>query len=441
MAYISQITLPNNSTYNLKDSRVDNLGTAAEKDFTTSITSDSTDLPTAGAVYTAIQNSTPTETDPTVPAWAKASTKPSYNASEINGAVRVDGSYGSPVYAYGVYGLTSTGTTQIPAYSATITNDNQVTTKKYVDDAISGISGLQHILDGSATGSVRTLRSQTEGSTYYIGDNQFEYTMGEDAFAEGYQTIAASYSAHAEGTNSIASGDTSHAEGEESIASGFAAHAEGYGSTASGDHSHAEGQGTQALGTNSHAEGLSTRATNQSQHVFGEYNVLDPNNGTTSLKGTYIQIVGNGTSNSTRSNARTLDWSGNETLAGKLTLGANAIAAMDAVTYQQLQERTPVTLCTYSSDPKGDGTETQFQITHGLNTTNVFVSVNITDTNGTYIAPLTSVQASAEIGYRVKIINANKIEVTFTAAPGTGAAVVNVFASISNYINADNVSY
>ena len=83
MAYISQITLPNNSTYNLKDSRVDNLGTAAEKDFTTSITSGSTDLPTAGAVYTAIQNSTPTETDPTVPAWAKASTKPSYVDTEI----------------------------------------------------------------------------------------------------------------------------------------------------------------------------------------------------------------------------------------------------------------------------------------------------------------------------------------------------------------------
>lgn len=109
--------------------------------------------------------------------------------------------------------------------------------------------------------------------------------------------------------------------------------------------------------------------------------------------------------------------------------------------YTAIQNSTPVTLCTYSSSPQGDGTETQFQITHGLNTTNVFVSVNITDTNGTYIAPLTSVQASAEIGYRVKIINANKIEVTFTAAPGTGAAVINVFAGISNYINADNVSY
>lgn len=38
-------------------------------------------------------------------------------------------------------------------------------------------------------------------------------------------------------------------------------------------------------------------------------------------KGTYVEIVGNGTNNNNRSNARTLDWSGNESLAGSLTLG------------------------------------------------------------------------------------------------------------------------
>ncbi len=82
-----------------------------------------------------------TETDPTVPSWAKQSTKPSYNASEINGAMRVDGSYGNPPYSYGVYGLGSTAT-QIPVYYSTqnITDSNQVTTKGYVDNAISGIT-------------------------------------------------------------------------------------------------------------------------------------------------------------------------------------------------------------------------------------------------------------------------------------------------------------
>ena len=34
-----------------------------------------------------------------------------------------------------------------------------------------------------------------------------------------------------------------------------------------------------------------------------------------------IEIVGNGTGANAKSNARTLDWSGNETLAGGITLG------------------------------------------------------------------------------------------------------------------------
>lgn len=106
-----------------------------------------------------------------------------------------------------------------------------------------GVNNLKNILDGSQTGSIRTVNSEVEGSTYWVGENSFEYTMGEDAFAEGYQTIAANYSAHAEGTNSIAIGDSSHAEGEESIASGLAAHAEGNG-RASGKYSHAEGTST-----------------------------------------------------------------------------------------------------------------------------------------------------------------------------------------------------
>lgn len=465
MAYISQITLPNNSTYNLKDSRVDNLGTAAEKNFTTTISSEGTDLPTAGAVYTAIQNSTPTETDPVFSASAAAGITSSditnWNAKVSDtktwGDVVAPSSRSDTTDARYVPQFSATSSTSgttatfaitrtepfscgVPKwdrskylYAATPSaNDNstKVATTAYVDTAISGISGLQHILDGSATGSIRTSGSKSEGSSYTIGNN---------AFAEGYFTEAKGIASHAEGYTTSAVGNYSHAQGGSTTASGSYAHAEGY-STQAGNYAHAQGESTTASGQYSHAQGQGTTAQRASQHVFGTYNILDTTGAGTSVKGNYVQIVGNGTS-STRSNARTLDWSGNETLAGKLTLGANATAAMDAVTYQQLQERTPVTLCTYSSSPQGDGTRTQFQIIHGLNTTNVFVSVNITDTNGTYIAPLTSVQASAEIGYRVKIISANKIKVTFTSAPGTGAAVVNVFAGISNYINADNVSY
>lgn len=111
------------------------------------------------------------------------------------------------------------------------------------------------------------------------------------------------------------------AEGAGTTATANYSHAEGNSTTASGESSHAEGYYTTASGNYSHAEGNNTVAQRRSQHVFGEYNVLDTTGSTTSQKGSYVEIVGNGTSNSYRSNARTLDWSGNETLAGTLTIG------------------------------------------------------------------------------------------------------------------------
>lgn len=144
---------------------------------------------------------------------------------------------------------------------------------------------------------------------------------GEASHAEGYSATASGEASHAEGSDTTASGDYSHAEGAGTTASGEDSHAEGYYTTASGGSSHAEGYHTTASGGRSHAEGYYTTAQRRSQHVFGEYNILDTTGSTTSEKGSYIEIVGKGTSNSARSNARTLDWSGNETLAGTLTIG------------------------------------------------------------------------------------------------------------------------
>lgn len=134
---------------------------------------------------------------------------------------------------------------------------------------------------------------------------------------------ALGYKATAEGNQTAASGNFSHAEGNYTTASGGVSHAEGYRTTASGDFSHAEGEGT--------------TGQRKSQHVFGEYNAPDTD-GTTSTRGTYVEIVGNGTSGSARSNARMLDWIGNETLAGKLTLGANPSNDMDAATKKYVDD-------------------------------------------------------------------------------------------------------
>lgn len=58
-----------------------------------------------------------------------------------------------------------------------------------------------------------------------------------------------------------------------------------------------------------------TTATSKGQTVLGEYNILDTQ-GSNSTRGEYSFLIGNGTSNASRSNAFTVDWSGNVETAG-----------------------------------------------------------------------------------------------------------------------------
>lgn len=223
-----------------------------------------------------------------------------------------------------------------------------------------------NIVNGSSTGSIRTIGSATEDSSYTIGihataEGYGTKASGKYSHAEGYETVAridsgiASFEGgpHAEGYRSIASGGYgSHAEGNATTSSGgYGSHSEGSGTTASGTASHAQGLGTSATGNNSHSEGISTTASgtashaegnltvakHYAQHVFGRMNIEDPSTSGIDSDGTYIEIVGNGNINNgivTRSNARTLDWSGNEVLSGKLTVGASPTNNMDVTTKQ-----------------------------------------------------------------------------------------------------------
>lgn len=163
---------------------------------------------------------------------------------------------------------------------------------------------------------------------------------GMGSHAEGYTTLASSYYAHAEGDSTQATAQGSHSEGTGTHATALSAHAEGVNTTASGQRSHAEGSGTTASGEASHAEGLTTtasgnyshaegvgtKASSGAQHVSGFYNIEDTEN-------TYAEIVGGGTAN-TPANIRTLDWAGNATYAGKITVGAAPTNNMDVATKQ-----------------------------------------------------------------------------------------------------------
>ena len=145
---------------------------------------------------------------------------------------------------------------------------------------------------------------------------------------------ATGLNAVAEGIGTAARGNECHAEGTGTIAKNPNAHAEGIASQATADASHAEGAGARAIGYVSHAEGYYTYAKNAYQHVGGKYNEYDPSTNDSIHTGTYAEIIGNGTSDTQRSNARTLDWQGNEALAGGLTLG---LGTSDEITITPVQ--------------------------------------------------------------------------------------------------------
>lgn len=162
-----------------------------------------------------------------------------------------------------------------------------------------------------------------------------EGVVGANSTALGKWIIASGDYSHAEGTvdadpyedaatqRTIASGYGSHAENCGVIASGYASHAEGIRSTASGEASHAQGNRTIASGSYADASGVNTTARYRSQHAFGEFNDVDSNGNDLTVRGNFVEIVGNGSSKINRSNARALDWSGNEYLNGDLYINCD----------------------------------------------------------------------------------------------------------------------
>lgn len=135
----------------------------------------------------------------------------------------------------------------------------------------------------------------------------------------------------------VASGDLSVSLGALSTASGIASFAmgtkaaDGGGATASGRNSFSFGNGTVASGNLSQAFGMVTKAAGRGSFVCGEYNAEDTSAADNLGKRKYLFIIGNGTADNARSNAMTVDWSGNMELAGSIKIGSTTL------TEQQLQ--------------------------------------------------------------------------------------------------------
>ena len=204
--------------------------------------------------------------------------------------------------------------------------------------------GMSNKSNGDSSIALGNLNKATGNNSVAIGANNNSsgwgsVTLGKSCMASGgnssvatgYYTVASGASSHAEGSNTLASGEGSHAEGGytetrnfyahaeglRTISSGTESHSEGYETIADGTAAHAEGEYTVANGVASHAEGIGTIAEGNAQHAFGKYNIKDNQE-------VYVEIVGKGSGSDNRSNARTLDWQGNEWLAGQLVLGTPA---------------------------------------------------------------------------------------------------------------------
>ena len=221
--------------------------------------------------------------------------------------------------------------------------------------------GLGKALDDSGNTNLLVGESHsTEGkNSIIVGSTNYTHGKNNCAIGESNSTqrnnaVAFNYRCRAweggfaQGAETYSSGNYSHAEGDGTAARGSYAHAEGYStyqahgvldlnsmpafitllenrlsttrpySLAFGKASHAEGKDTVAIHQYTHTEGIGTIAwqlsSNSPQHVEGKYNAVDKE-GTTN----YLHIIGNGTSETNRSNAYTLDVDGNAYYAGTIT--------------------------------------------------------------------------------------------------------------------------
>ena len=87
---------------------------------------------------------------------------------------------------------------------------------------------------------------------------------------------------------------------------------------------YADGGDIKVTGCGAFGSGCGIEVNGRAQFVNGEFNIKDTQSNNGYKIGRYINIIGNGTSNSARSNAYTIDWQGNGTFAGTVSSSTGA---------------------------------------------------------------------------------------------------------------------
>ena len=241
--------------------------------------------------------------------------------------------------------------------------------------------------NASGNGAIALGANTTASGSFSFAEGRNTVASGSYSHAEGYYVYAYKGASHAEGRDNASVGTVAHTEGKNNYGVGEGSHTEGDSNCCYGKYSHVEGSGyigqirltgaenvvtynysqlagtispnciirykdiaakvvsiddvnltitlnktlsgTEAIntlsyfyivgayGNYSHVEGLCCVAESNYQHVRGKFNIVDKDN-------VYEEIIGNGTSVINLSNARTLDWSGNERLMGDVYVGCDA---------------------------------------------------------------------------------------------------------------------
>lgn len=120
--------------------------------------------------------------------------------------------------------------------------------------------------------------------------------------------------------------------GKQNANSGLLSVVEGLDCEATGNCAHAEGREASADGYCSHAQNIRTKVIRAAQTAIGLNNEIDTEYGLREISsgifaecGKYALIIGNGTDDNARSNALTVDWSGNLEAAGDITDGGGNV--------------------------------------------------------------------------------------------------------------------
>lgn len=147
----------------------------------------------------------------------------------------------------------------------------------------------------------------------------------------GENNITNSYNPEISGDNNVVfSRDNKRCTGNDNLLAGLGCIANGSAGFSVGNYNQLGGNYCEfAMGNSCNVQGSDTLAVGEflianGSHslVSGRNNIADTGSGWT--EGSYIHIVGNGTSNSARSNAYTLDWQGNGTFAGTVSSATGA---------------------------------------------------------------------------------------------------------------------